>query len=36
MVDQKERLLAQMIMGGSIVIDFLLAYALLRIINLSL
>lgn len=36
MVDQKERLLARMIMGGAGVIDFLLAYALLRIINLAL
>lgn len=36
MVDQKERLLAKMIMGGAGVIDFLLAYALLRIINLAL
>ena len=36
MVDQKEKLLARMIMGGAGVIDFLLAYALLRIINLAL
>jgi hypothetical protein len=36
LVDQKEKLLVRMILGGAGVIDFLLAYALVRIINLSL